>query len=138
MARIQGQRFKGDQTLIVDATRVVLENVACDPTTVVGDWVRVELGVAYRAQANSELNSQVVGVIDSKSTFGTCNIVLSGLTSEIFTSLDTTKDYFLQYVPAGVAGVTIPTAANSFVVKVGKPYTDKIMIVNIGDRYERP
>ena len=82
-------------------------------------------GVALRAQADVIGNSNVIGFIESKSDSTTCNIRVLGVSEEIFTGLDVTKEYYLSAVTPGLITTAIPTGSGNVVLKMGQPFSDK-------------
>jgi hypothetical protein len=125
----------GDTTTTSFVSSVTLENVDCDSSVAVGDWVKMDTGVAYRAQANNEADSGVIGVVDSKASLTVCTVVTYGLTSAIFSSLDDTKEYFLEYgSPAGRMTDIPITTTGGVLVKLGRPFSSTRFLVAIGKR----
>ena len=118
---------------------IVLSNVDCDSSVSVGDWVRMSGGVAVKAQADSLDNANIIGLVEYKLNSVKANIRVLGVTPEIFTGLDETKEYFLSAVAAGAMTIqgTIPTAPGHVVLKVGQPFSDKRFLVLKGTRMVR-
>lgn len=123
------------------STPGIILTVECDASVSIGDWIRLDaMGIAYPAQADDINNSNVIGVAESKPATTVCSVRVSGVTQEIFSGLDTTKEYFLSDTSPGdmvVQGGAIPTASGSIVLKLGKPFSDKRFVINIGDRIKR-
>ncbi len=118
---------------------VVLTNVPCDPSVIVTDAVKMVAGVAYQAQADAVGNSNLIGIVQSKSSSVLCDIRVTGITPPIFTGLDETKEYYLSTSTAGlVVDETIATGgAGSVIIRVGQPFSSTEMFVSKGMRIIR-
>ena len=120
---------------------LVLVNVPCDPSVLIGDWVRMDLlGVAYQALADNINNSNVIGLVEFKSTSTLCNIRVLGVSEPLFVGLDPTKEYFLSNVVAGgmiIQGPTVPSAPGEVLLKVGQPFSSTRILVLKGQRIQR-
>ena len=118
----------------VDPANVVIKNVDCDATVYVGAAVRMTPGgIAVNALADSKDNSNVLGIVESKSSSTVCNIRVSGVSGENFAGLDVTKIYYLSDVTAGLIGTSIPTTSGHVKVKVGQPYSATRFMVQKGE-----
>lgn len=113
----------------IDSLNIVLENVECEASVFIGAVVRMDSGIAKNALANNKANSNVIGVVQNKISSTRCDIRVTGITPEIFSGLDDTKEYFLSDTVAGVITTSIPTASGTVVVKIGQPFTDKMFLV---------
>lgn len=103
--------------------------VDCDASVIVSDWVRMNSSsIAVKAIADSLSNSNVLGPVESKPTSTTCVVRLTGATTEIFSGLDLTKDYFLSAVTAGAMVTVPPTSSGDVVLKLGQPISDKKLV----------
>lgn len=142
-----------------------IEGVTCDSSVYVGafvkltsdtlveanmdDWTLLSMVtainfseydvVAENALADSHSNANVIGVVYNKPTSTTCDIITSGVTPEIFISLDVQKEYYLSADVAGgiIASFDIPTEAGKVYLRLGKPVSSKKLSVNIGERIVR-
>lgn len=96
-------------------------------------------GIAIKAQADSLDNSNTIGLVESKGTSVIANIRVLGLTPEIFTGLDESKEYFLDAATAGamVPQGSHPTAAGHVILKVGQPFSSTQFLVLKGTRIVR-
>lgn len=116
----------------------VLQPVDCDASVYVGAWVRMtSLGIAVNALADSIVNSNVIGVCEAKLSATSCVVRFLGQTSDIFSGLDVTKEYFLSDTVAGDMTTTPPTASTHIVLKVGQPFSALSFVVLKGIRMER-
>ena len=116
---------------------LIVYDVPCDSSVFVTAAVRMFSGVAYNAQADSMANSNFIGIIENKGSSILCDIRVSGITAEIFTGLDETKEYYLSDINPGEITTSIPTNTNSIMLKVGQPFSDKKFLVNKGQRIKR-
>jgi len=119
-------------------SRNVLFDVDCDASVSIGDAVRMSSGTAINAQADSMANSNVIGVVESKSSTVKCDIRVSGVTAgNIFSGLDETKEYYLSDGTAGLITETIPTAPGSIMLRIGQPFDSSNLLVIKGLRTVR-
>jgi hypothetical protein len=130
------------QTSLPTATPdIVIKSVTCDSTVIVGDWVRMDSsGIAIKAIADGLGNSNVIGLVEEKIDSTTCNIRVLGVSLEIFTGLDVTKEYFLSDADAGEMveqGPSVPTASGHINLKLGQPFSTTRFLVLKGMRIER-
>lgn len=117
---------------------MVLINVPCDPSVNVADWVRMDgSGVAVKALADGVANSNIIGLVEFKTTTALCNIRVLGVSEPHFVGLDETKEYFLSDTVAGAMGTAVPTAAGHIVLKVGQPFDSQRILVLKGLRMQR-
>ena len=117
---------------------LVLRDLPCAVGVIKGDWVRMSLGVIIKAQADSLVNSEVLGVVEDKSaTANICTVRVGGVSKDIFTGLDTTLKYFLSDISPGEMVTTPPTAAGSIVLNLGQAATDKRFLVEKKLRMQR-
>lgn len=129
--------FIGQTTIAVGSPDLVLPNVPCDSAVTVGDWVRMESGLAVKALADGLDNSNILGLVESKAGSAFANVRVLGVTAPIFSGLDETKEYYLSDVTAGDMDVSVPTASGHVVLKVGQPYSDTQFLVLKGIRMVR-
>jgi len=110
---------------------VVLKNVPCDVSVFVKAAVRMTSGgTAFNAKADNALNSNVIGIVESKPTTTTCNIRVNGHTSAIFAGLNVTKQYFLSDTIAGEITDIPPTSPGTIRQYIGKPFSaDKLLVI---------
>jgi hypothetical protein len=116
----------------------VITNVPCDPSTYIGGFVITnDSGVAFNALADGMENSNVIGVVEFKSSNILCDIRISGVSKGVFDNLDTTQDYYLSDTVPG--GITIMPPVNTGTVrlKVGQPFSSKTMLISKGERLLR-
>ena len=109
---------------------LILLDVDCDSTVFVSAAVRLNgAGKAFNALADSLANSNVIGIVERKSSSVLCDIRVSGVTGDIFAALDETADYFLSASSAGVLTTTAPSGSGEIVLKVGQPFDVDSMVV---------
>lgn len=106
-----------------------LENVTCDASVSVGSVVRMNGSTVVNALADSETNSQVIGICVSKSSSTICNVITCGYTGNIFSSLVQSSTYFLSDSVAGEITSTPPTNSGSYVIKIGKTQNGQNLII---------
>lgn len=118
--------------------RVVLKNVPCASSVYIGAAVRMSGGTAINAIADSLINSNIIGIVESKPSINQCNIRVAGLTEgNIFSGLDETREYFLSDSLAGGLTTTPPSASGSILLRVGQPYDSQTLLCIKGQRVVR-
>lgn len=119
-------------------TNIILYDIPCDASTYVSGFVRMTAGgLAVNALADSETNSNIIGMVILKPTSTTCNIRVTGVSEELFAGLDVTKEYYLSStVPGGISTIP-PTGTGEILLKVGQPFSDKKFFVLKGTRVIR-
>lgn len=144
MANLVSITSTGKKKLVeVDLTtlgtaNVVLTDVTCYSSVYVNAVLILNSsGVALNALADSESNSNMIGICESKSSNTLCDIRVLGTTGAIFSSLDPTKEYFLSDSVAGGISTSIPTTSGHVVLKIGQPFTSSRMLVLKGQRSVR-
>ena len=93
--------------------------------------------LANFAQANTYERANAIGIVSSKPTVNTCNIIKSGPTPDLFFGLDVTKEYFLSETSPGYLTPTAPVNSGEVIISIGKPVSSKSLEVIISDRIER-
>jgi len=117
---------------------VVLADTTCLASVFVGAAVIMDVGgFAVNAQANSLANSNVIGVVEAKSSSTLCDIRVLGVSLSVFTGLDVAKVYFLSDSVAGLITDAPPTASGSIILSVGQPFSATEMLINKGQRTVR-
>ncbi len=119
------------------APNTIFYDVACDSSVYVGAAVKMASGTAYNAQADTKANSNVIGIVEAKSSSILCDIRVAGISASVFVGLDETKEYYLSAVTAGLIANTIPTATGQVIVQVGLPYSSTELAVIRGQRTVR-
>ena len=108
-----------------------IENITCDSTVSVGNFVRLNGTTIVNALADNFTNSKVIGVCVSKSGATTCNVQVTGFTSDIFAGLVANSIYFLSpTVPGGIT-TTPPTASGQIVKQIGLPKSTTSMVITV-------
>jgi hypothetical protein len=108
----------------------VIYNVDCDSTVYVGAAVYMTAsGIAFNGLADDVVTSNIIGIVIAKSSTTKCDIRVAGVSEELFTSLDMTKEYFLSDITPGLIDITVPTNSGHTIVTLGKPFTDKRLAV---------
>ena len=143
----------------------VYENVPCDSSVYIGsvvrltqvspvpsvmhDWTLLAMvtqldytdysALAVNAKADGYQSANAIGVVTNKPTPTTCDIMVKGVTPEIFISLDVQKEYYLSSHLDGriVASFGAPNVAGHVYLKIGKPVSSKKLYVDIGERIVR-
>jgi hypothetical protein len=122
------------QTSLPGEERVILTNFSCDGLVSAGDWVRLDgAGIAVKAQADSFSNSKVIGLVEDKASATLANILVMGLSRDIFVGLSINDLYFLDGALAGnmVLAASLPVASGSVVLNLGRPVSMTKFIVRI-------
>lgn len=131
---------KLDDTLIDLAVGAnsVLTGVKCEPSVFIGAAVRMlPSGTAKNALATSLGLSNVIGVVESKTSSTRCNIRVAGITLNVYSGLDVTKEYFLSSTEPGVITTVPPTGTGQVVLRIGQPYSSTELLVTKGLRMVR-
>lgn len=128
-----------DQTsLPLSTPDLLIRQVPCDSTVSVGDWVYLDnSGTAFKAIATGSDESNVFGLVESKDTTVLCNVRTFGQSSELFSSLDPSKEYFLSAATAGSMTLSPPTGSANYIVNLGRPTTDKRFLIRRTIRLQR-
>lgn len=118
---------------------LVLPDVDCVASVYVGAVVYMNAsGVANNAIATSEATSNIIGIVEAKSSSVRCAIRVLGVTGSIFSSLDPTKEYYLSHTAPGEITTVVPPGVTGYVViKVGQPYSSDELLVLKGQRVVR-
>ncbi len=120
-----------DDNLLEEQVGLVLFDLDCDSTVFVGAVVYFRSnGLLYNALADDITTSNVIGICTKKGTTTTCDVRVNGVTGELFTGLDVTKQYYLSDINEGRLSTTIPTDSGHVVMNIGQPMTDKKLVVN--------
>lgn len=123
----EGRRVTFDPSAL--GTNIVLTDVPCETSVYIGAAVIMKVnGEAKNALADSLANSNVIGIVESKPSVAECNIRVIGATTDIYTGLDVTKEYYLSATVAGELTTSIPTASGHVILKVGQPFSANSML----------
>ena len=121
-----------------DSSGLVTKNIPCDSTVYVGAFVYMDSGTAYNGIATSVQTSNIIGIVISKATATTCNILLAGITPGFFVGLDDTKNYFLSETVAGaMQDFPPPATVPNILINLGKAFDDTKFKVEIGKQLVR-
>ena len=121
-----------------DTSNVLLTNVDCLSSVYAGAVLILNgSGVAENAIADSLANSNMIGICEVKPSLNKCDIRVLGTTGVLYSSLDTTKEYYLSDSSAGAITTTIPSASGSVILKIGQPFSSTRMVVMKGQRTVR-
>jgi hypothetical protein len=133
--------FIGGSSLPSATPDILLQNVVCDASVSIGDWVRLDATfIAVKAQADSLDNAHVFGLCEEKTTATAAVVRVAGVTSSLFIGLDPTKTYHLSEITAGAMdkqGINVPIVSGSVIIHLGRPLSSTRFIVNIGERILR-
>lgn len=119
--------FTGQLDRVSDpAIDLLIPNVVCDSSVYVGAAIYVDsMSVAYNAMADSASTSNVLGIVELKSNSTLCSVRVLGVSSDIYSSLDVTRDYYLSDVTPGLITTTpILDVTGHVVIKLGQPFSD--------------
>jgi hypothetical protein len=146
-----------------DGDSGVLHPVACDASVYVGaavvikktggaestmdDWTSLSgLHVmyyvtgytrkAFNALADSNENSNVAGLVESKASSTQCLVRVEGVTAENYFGLDVEDEYYLSDTEPGafVPSAFMPMEAGAILLKIGQPLDEKRLIFKRGER----
>lgn len=108
-----------------------IENITCDASVAVGNVVRLSGTTIINALADNVTNSKAIGICVSKTDPTTCNVQVTGFTSDIYGGLIANSIYFLSDSTPGGITVTPPTASGAVVQQIGKPKSSTSLVINI-------
>jgi hypothetical protein len=116
----------------------LLKNVSCLPDVYVGSFVIINSSeIAENALADEYLNSNVIGLVESKSSPTVCDIRVSGISSGIFSALDTSLDYYLSDSIPGGFSAAVPTTSGHIKLKLGQAFGTTKFLFSKGERVVR-
>ena len=119
-----------NQALINQNSGLVIE-VDCDASVYVGAAVIMDnTGTAFNALADDISTSNVLGLVESKTSITRCKVRVSGATLTNFVGLDPSQEYFLSDTVAGDITTTAPTTTGHVVFRVGQPLSATRMVVD--------
>lgn len=120
-----------------NSANAILTGVPCDVSVIVGDFVRMDSGVAIKAIANSFSNSNVLGLVEQVNADSTCTIRVNGVSQSLFAALDESAEYYLSDSVAGAITTLAPLMSGHVVLKLGQPFDATRLIVLKGSRIVR-
>jgi hypothetical protein len=120
-----------------NSVNAILTGVPCDASVVVGDFIRMDSGIAVKALADTLENSNVLGLVEQVNGDATCTVRINGVSVSIFAGLDSAAEYYLSDTVPGAITVTAPTAIGSVVLKLGQPFDATRLVVLKGSRIVR-
>lgn len=113
----------------------LLKDVPCNLDVIIGSVVRIDNeGIVHNAIADSLENSNVLGIVENKNSNTSCDIRMFGITKNIFSNLDVTKQYYLSSTNPGHITEQAPTIENSIRIIIGIPIDSNKMMVFKGER----
>ena len=116
----------------------LLADVSCSPDVYIGSFVVINAAeIAENALANDYQTSNVIGLVESKSSVDKCDIRVSGISKAIFANLDPSLDYFLSDTVPGSLSSTIPTASGHVKLKLGQAFGSSKFLFAKGERVVR-
>lgn len=120
---------------VTDTSGILLKDVPCDVTVYVSAAVIMNgLGTALNALADSIANSNVIGIVVSKSSSTLCDIRVTGVTNDVFAGLDVSKEYYLSNTTPGGITTTPPITSGHIRLKLGQPFSGLSLLVAKGER----
>jgi hypothetical protein len=129
--------FIGQTIGIASAPDLLVKNVPCSAAVLAGQFVRVDTnnGLLIPADSGSIEDSLVLGLVEEKFGPGFCSVRLGGLSKSLFSGLNLNKPLFLG--SQGSFSYTIPTTSGSVVLRLGTPFNDSQIVLNIQERLMR-
>ena len=116
----------------------IIDNVDCNPDVYVGSFVRMTSGgVAVNALADTFSNSNVIGLVEEKTASNKCVLRVSGRSSNIYSLLDPSLEYYLSDTVPGAAQTTVPTTSGHIRLRLGQPFSSTSFLMSKGERIER-
>ncbi len=132
IAKLAGKDILVDP-LQASGANIVLPDVPCEASVYVKAAVIMQVsGIAKNAIADSLSNSNVIGIVEAKGDLSHCDIRVLGITADIFSGLDVTKEYYLSDGVAGAITNIPPTASGSVLLKLGQPFSADEFLVSKG------
>jgi len=147
------------------STAEVLENIPCESDVYVGAavimeednpteitmsaWPNLSIllvmaaytydSVAVNALADGIENSNVIGIVESKSSPTLCDIRIAGVSPENYLGLDLSEEYYLSDIDPGriVTILNAPSTPGTVLVKIGQPYSSTRLFYSRGERVLR-
>jgi hypothetical protein len=122
-----------------DTANVLLTNQLCHTSVYVGSAVYID-SVTFELKnglADAADTSNILGVVEAKTSSTRCNVRLLGATGSIFVGLDVTKEYYLSDTIAGLVQDTAPTLSGHYMLKLGQPLSTTAFLVLKGQRIRR-
>ena len=125
--------FISQTSLPISTPDIVLREVACDSSVIVGDWVRFNASnVLIKAQADSTANSHIVGIVEEKITSIKCNVRLAGVTKEgVVSGLSLNTEYFLSASSAGAQTSVVPVGSGNLICRLGLAFSATRFLVRM-------
>lgn len=121
------------QTSLLEENRVVLRGVRCNSDIQVKDWVRIDplSGYIVKAIADDFMNSRVVGVVEEKLASTVANVLVMGLSKDVFSGLITNKHYFLSDAVQGDMTINPITVSGHVLMNLGMAVSPTRLLVRI-------
>lgn len=117
---------------------IVISDVVCDSSVYVGAVVIMTSNVVYNAIATSVTNANFIGICIEKIDATTCNVLINGVTPEIYTGLDDDKKYFLSGSAAGAISNSAPAPGSGhIIIRVGEPFSTTKLTLHKGIMIKR-
>jgi len=91
----------------------------------------------YAVTCDSSVNSKVVGIVSTKPTSTTCDIITTGPTGTILAGLTPDTTYFLSASTAGALTSTVPSSTGDIVLQIGNATSSNSLIIQIGIQIRR-
>lgn len=116
---------------------IILIDVTCDSSVSTGKWVRMDGNTAVLAIADGYINSNVIGLVENKNGSTLCTIRVTGLSSDVFSGLDESQEYYLSDVNPGEMTLTAPVNPGTILLKLGQPFNSTSFVIFKGLRMVR-
>ena len=113
----------------------LLRGVDCLADVYAGSFVYVDsLSMARNALADSYATSNVIGLVESKSSPTKCDIRVSGISSAIYSGLDPSVDYYLSNTTPGALSELVPTTPGHIKLRLGQAFGAEKFLFMRGER----
>lgn len=130
--------FISQTTRPLSTPDILVPDVICDASVVVGDWVRMNASnIAVKALADNADNSNTIGLVEEKITSTKCVVRVAGVSRSLFSGLDVTKEYFLSSATSGDMTLSPPVGSGEIVLVLGQPFDGTRFLVQKGTRFRR-
>lgn len=114
-----------------DSVGLIIKDQTCSADVFEGAFVYLDGTTFKNAIATGITTSRVIGIVEFKSDTTTCDIRIGGLTDEVFSGLVANTNYFLSSTVAGTVSTSVVTGSGNVLMKIGRPVTDKILLIGI-------
>lgn len=116
---------------------LIIREVPCENIVYIGAAVVMQnSGIAKLAIATSYENSNVIGIVETKTAQDRCDIRFMGVSAKIFSNLNVGEEYYLS---DSIPGLIVPTpqaplTSGHVRIKLGQPFSSSEFVFIKGER----